>query len=231
MEEKGMDSLREDDQVDLYDLHHYVESVRKSPTVGDAIRTFRATCGGDYCEGCGKADISAGQCKGCHVANYCTIECQQRDWKNGGHAVECKAIATGETMQIHAGTLVADRHLARCSALALAKMATTPTAQDPVPDHEDWAALQAHIGSFMDGRMQLEPLGKNWMAGAVKHPGSFRRAAARADHGRYKGRTTAFAHHVLANRDHKHNSGLLRKRASLALTFARFRRGGGGHRK
>lgn len=221
------DDDNNDHQVDLYDLHQYAESIRKSPSVGDAIRTFRANCGGDYCEGCGKADVSAGQCKGCHVANYCTIECQQRDWKHGGHAAECQAIARGDLMESHAGTLVADRHLARCSALALAKMATTPIVQDPAPVQEELAALQLHIGSFLEG-MQMEPVGRNWMHGAVKHPGSFRRAAARSDHGRFKGRTTAFAHHVLNNSDHKHNSGLLRKRASLALTFARFRRHGRG---
>jgi len=215
-----------EDAVDLYDLHHYAESVKEYPSVGDAIRLFHATCGGDYCEGCGTAgDGSFWQCKGCHLARYCTTECQLRDWEHGGHAQECKAIANGDMMSAHrvdSGSLVALRHLARCSAMALAKMATEPDVHRPEPDAFNLAQLQLHIGSFVDGT-DLEPVGKNWMAGAVKHPGALRRAAAHADHGRFKGRATAFAHHVLRNSDHKHNSGLLRQRARLALTFARFR--------
>lgn len=214
-----MDELGEE-AVDLFDLHHYAESVCSHPKVGDAIREFQATCGGDYCEGCGKPDVSAGQCKLCHVARYCTVACQQRDWKEGGHAEECKAIASGALMT-SAPELVAHRHLVRCSALALAKMATDKETS-PEPDSAQLAAVQLHIGSFL-GEAQLQPIGKNWMHGAVKHPGAFRAAAARAHHGRFKGRTTAFAHHVLADKDHKHGSSLLRQRARLALTFARFR--------
>ena len=219
----------DDEGVDLYDLHHYAESVRSHPKVGDAIREFQAKCGGDYCEGCGKPDVSAGQCKGCHVARYCTIACQQQDWGTGGpwacggHAEECKAIVDGELMD--ASGQVGARHLVRCSALALAKMATDK--EDPAePDSAQLAAVQLHIGSFLEGA-QFEPIGKNWMHGAVKHPGALKAAAARADHGRYKGRATAFAHHVLFGKDHKHGSKLLRQRARLALTFARFR---GHHR-
>lgn len=57
----------------------------------------------------------------------------------------------------------------------------------------------------------------NWIHGAIKHPGSFRRAAAHADKGKYKGRTMAFAHHVLSSNDHP---GLKRK-AQLAITLSK----------
>jgi hypothetical protein len=218
-------------RIDLYDLHHYVASVKDGPLVGDVIKNFHATCGGAYCEGCGKSDVSAGTCKGCHVASYCTVECQQRDWKEGGHSVECDAITTGDHMTLHTEatpvSIVAARHLARCSALALAKSVCAKDETElEVPTPTELSEVHAHVGSFLDG-MQLTPVERNWMAGAVKHPGSFRNAAAHADKGKYKGRTTAFAHHVLSNSDHKHNSGLLRKRAALALTFAKFRRHGG----
>jgi hypothetical protein len=113
--------------------------------------------------------------------------------------------------------------------LALAKEATQDIeAEVPTLEEKVWA--DAHVGTFIGG-MDLQPIERNWMQGAVKHPGSFRRAAARADHGKWKGRTTAFAHHVLRNDDHKHGSGLLHKRAALALTFARFRHHGHGRGK
>jgi hypothetical protein len=208
--------------IDLYDLHHYASSLRDTPLVKDAIVDFQARCGGVYCEGCGKADGSAGKCKGCHLASYCSIECQKRDWKEGGHSVECDAIIKGEL--IAGNSTLELRHLTRCSALAMAKEATQDIkAEVPTLDEKVWA--DAHVGIFIGG-MDLQPIERNWMQGAVKHPGSFNKAAAHADHGKWKGRTTAFAHHVLRNKDHKHGSGLLRKRASLALTFARFRHHG-----
>jgi len=212
----------------MADLHAYAASLTETPRVGDAIRQFHATCGTAYCEGCGKADVSAGQCKGCHVAKYCTVACQQRDWKDGGHAVECQAIVRNDLFTQHGVTsesLVPLRHFVRCSARALVDGVDEQTDKDQT-NPVTMARTQLAVESLIGDSTKLEHIGRNWMAGAVKHPGSFTRAAARADKGKYKGRTTAFAHHVLANKDHKHNSGLLRKRASLALTFARFRRHG-----
>lgn len=52
----------------------------------------------------------------------------------------------------------------------------------------------------------------NWMAGAVKKPGSLRNAAKRA------GKST----HEFAE-EHKHTAGKVGKRARLALTFAKYR--------
>jgi len=72
--------------------------------------------------------------------------------------------------------------------------------------------------------IEQELIGKNWMQGAVKHPGSFTRAKGRADHGKWKGKgTSSFARHVLSHKK-EHPSKLLQKRARLALTFAKYRR-------
>jgi len=231
-----MATEEEEHVIDLYDLHHYVASVRSGHGVGDVIKNFQASCGGEYCEGCGAADVSAGKCKGCHIASYCSIDCQKRDWKEGGHAVECEAIKNGDSMACHTEavplSIVAARHLARCSALACAKMAC---AQDgdalEVPTAEEIAHVDKHVGHFIAG-LQLEPVGEHWMQGAVKHPGAFKAMTNRADHGKWKGKVSAFAHHVLDDSKH-HYSGLARKRASLALTFARFRHHGhrGGHHR
>jgi hypothetical protein len=219
----------EEQQLALADVHSFVERTRAHPRVGDAIRAFHADCGTAYCEGCGKHDPEAGQCKGCHVARYCSVACQQLDWKVGGHATECQAIQENHEWSCYtndAEALVPLRHLLRCSALLY-----TPEDQDayhaerPAPDQMHLSAVGAQCQHWTGS--ELEPIGKYWMQGIVKHPGSFKRAVARADHGRFKGRTAAFAHHVLANRDHKHGSALLHKRAALALTFmhARKRRG------
>jgi hypothetical protein len=67
-------------------------------------------------------------------------------------------------------------------------------------------------------------IGKNWIHGAIKHPGAFRSAAAHAHHGRFKGRTTAYARHVMANADHAHGGSTIRHRAQLALTLAKLRK-------
>lgn len=53
---------------------------------------------------------------------------------------------------------------------------------------------------------------KNWIAGAVKHPGAFKRSAAAA------GKST----HEYAE-EKKHASGTLGRRARLALTFEKMR--------
>jgi len=66
---------------------------------------------------------------------------------------------------------------------------------------------------------------KKWIHGAIKHPGSFTRSAARAHGGRYKGRTMSFARHVIANRDHKHGGKTIQRRARLALTLSKLRKG------
>jgi len=177
------------------EIESYVEATELHPRVADAISALHTQVGVAYCEGCGSGDKAmAGQCKGCHTARYCSIACQRLDWNEGGHSDECAAIQSNQAWT-EASTAVVVRHMLRCAA-RLECCAKNDTA----------------------------PIGKYWMQGAVKHPGSFRRAAARADKGRFKGRTSAFAHHVLANKDHKHNSGLLHKRAALALTFAKARR-------
>ena len=57
---------------------------------------------------------------------------------------------------------------------------------------------------------------KNWIAGAVKHPGSFSAAAQKAGMS-----TSAYASKVL--KPNSHASALTKKRASLAKTFAKMR--------
>lgn len=54
-----------------------------------------------------------------------------------------------------------------------------------------------------------------WMQAAVKHPGALTRAAKRAGKS-----TQEFA------REHVHSPGALGKRARLARTFAKYRKGG-----
>ena len=56
----------------------------------------------------------------------------------------------------------------------------------------------------------------NWIAGAIKHPGAFKRQASRAHMG-----TMAFA------RKHESDSGTTGRRARLALTLSKLRK----HRK
>jgi hypothetical protein len=73
-------------------------------------------------------------------------------------------------------------------------------------------------------QINTQLIGKNWIHGAIKHPGAFRNAAAHADHGRFKGHTAAFARHVMANQDHKHGGSTIRHRAQLALTLAKLRK-------
>jgi len=53
----------------------------------------------------------------------------------------------------------------------------------------------------------------NWIAGAIKHPGSFSKAAKKAGKS-----TAAFA------QEHEHDSGTLGRRARLAQTLARLRK-------
>ena len=53
---------------------------------------------------------------------------------------------------------------------------------------------------------------KHWIAGAIKHPGALKRAAARAGKG-----TMEFA------REHQGEGGTTGKRARLALTLSRLR--------
>ena len=72
--------------------------------------------------------------------------------------------------------------------------------------------------------IDAELIGRNWIHGAIKHPGSFRRAASSADQGKFKGKTSSFAHHVIANRDHKHGGATIQRRAQLALTLAKLRK-------
>jgi len=55
--------------------------------------------------------------------------------------------------------------------------------------------------------------GKNWIAGAIKHPGSFSKAAKKAGKS-----TAAFAS------EHAHDSGTLGRRARLAQTLAKLRK-------
>jgi hypothetical protein len=60
---------------------------------------------------------------------------------------------------------------------------------------------------------------KHWMQNAVKHPGSFTASANKAGMG-----VQQYASKVLA--PDSHASGLTKKRASLAKTFAKFRKKG-----
>ena len=56
--------------------------------------------------------------------------------------------------------------------------------------------------------------GKNWIAGAIKHPGSFKKAAQAA------GKTTAaFA------QEKKNSPGVIGRRARLAITLGKMNRG------
>lgn len=94
-------------------------------------------------------------------------------------------------------------------------------------EEEDKEDIKAFISSGFDlSGLQIDAqlIGKNWIHGAIKHPGAFRSAAAHADHGRFKGHTTAFARHVMANADHKHGGSTIRHRAQLALTLAKLRK-------
>mmetsp|Transcript_21662 Transcript_21662/g.33390 ORF Transcript_21662/g.33390 Transcript_21662/m.33390 type:complete len:265 (-) Transcript_21662:165-959(-) len=58
------------------------------------------------CFGCGKSqeDASNKKCAKCHVASYCSRECQIKDWKGGtggGHKFACEAFArVGSNMKI-----------------------------------------------------------------------------------------------------------------------------------
>ncbi len=167
-------------QVNLADLHRYSREQRTHPNVGDAIKAFRVGCGVQYCEGCGKGDVAAGHCKSCKVAAYCSKDCQVADWSKGGHNVECAAI-TQNVAWADADERVAVRHLLRCSAA----VSTTVDASSQSDDAEDSAILLKHCETFMPGSV-LEPVDKNWIHGAIKHPGSFRAAANHADHGRFK---------------------------------------------
>lgn len=56
---------------------------------------------------------------------------------------------------------------------------------------------------------------KNWIAGAIKHPGSFTRSAKKA------GMST----HAFAEKE-KHASGVTGKRARLAITLGKMRKKG-----
>lgn len=58
-------------------------------------------------------------------------------------------------------------------------------------------------------------MAKNWIAGAIKHPGAERAAAARAGMS-----TQAYM------RKHQHDSGKSGQRARLGLTLTRMHRGG-----
>lgn len=40
------------------------------------------------CEMCGRDDVKY-RCRGCFVARYCSPECLQRGWREGGHRAEC----------------------------------------------------------------------------------------------------------------------------------------------
>ena len=39
-----------------------------------------ATMTRDECRACGNAGARS-QCMGCHVARYCSVECQKKDWR------------------------------------------------------------------------------------------------------------------------------------------------------
>lgn len=49
--------------------------------------------------GCGQqqepenANVKFAKCSKCHVAAYCSRDCQVRDWKNGGHKMSCPSYA------------------------------------------------------------------------------------------------------------------------------------------
>ena len=50
------------------------------------------------CATCGKAPpaVQLALCARCNDASYCSLACQKRDWREGGHKERCKAAAPGE---------------------------------------------------------------------------------------------------------------------------------------
>ena len=44
------------------------------------------------CGVCGKEGKGYKQCSRCTCVYYCSVDCQRKDWKEGGHKDECKKL-------------------------------------------------------------------------------------------------------------------------------------------
>jgi len=49
------------------------------------------------CDGCGKTDSPVRRCSACNTVAYCSVRCQQKHWRHGGHKEECKAATMAGT--------------------------------------------------------------------------------------------------------------------------------------
>lgn len=79
-------------------LAAFHESILSHSTVGESILAFRDEYLDDltrYCEHCGEENEALARCSACKAVHYCSAECQKVDWSQGGHKIECAAIASG----------------------------------------------------------------------------------------------------------------------------------------
>lgn len=99
-----------------------VEEINQIPVVAEWIQTLelgyegaassnvtRENTNYSVCFRCGSADTKLSKCAKCHIAGYCSKECQVEDWKTigkggGGHKSSCPAYARlelGENADVH----------------------------------------------------------------------------------------------------------------------------------